>query len=199
MWVVKLGGSLQDDPLLADWLQLLGDLGGGRVTIVCGGGRFADEVRRVQAHWQFDDLAAHNMALLAMAQLAYLAKGLNPSLQLAASRADIRRVLQTGGTALWLPYEQTRAQPTAQTNWDNSGDSLALELARKLTAERLIVVKSCAIDPRASVAELSDAGVLDARFGALSTGAGFAIDVVERTALGRVRALLLGQPSTAAG
>ena len=68
MWVVKLGGSLNNDPLLPEWLELLAQLGGGRVTLVCGGGGFADEVRRSQDLWKFDDLAAHNMAVLAMAQ-----------------------------------------------------------------------------------------------------------------------------------
>ena len=70
MWVVKLGGSLNGDPLLAQWLELLVQLGGGRVTVVCGGGGFADEVRRAQSHWHFDDVPAHNMAVLAMAQTA---------------------------------------------------------------------------------------------------------------------------------
>ena len=70
MWVVKLGGSLTTDPLLPQWLDLLAQLGGGRVTRGrAAAARFADEVRRAQAHWRFDDLAAHNMAVLAMAQI----------------------------------------------------------------------------------------------------------------------------------
>ena len=89
MWVVKLGGSLNSDPLLPQWLELLANLGGGRVTLVCGGGAFADEVRRAQSQWRFDDLPAHNMAVLAMAQTAYLAHGLQPELRLATSKADI--------------------------------------------------------------------------------------------------------------
>ena len=67
MWVVKIGGSLNTDPLLPEWLELLVQLGGGRVTLVCGGGAFANEVRRAQARWRFDDLAAHNMAVTSMA------------------------------------------------------------------------------------------------------------------------------------
>ena len=68
MWVVKLGGSLTADPLLPQWLELLAQLGGGRVTLVCGGGRFADEVRQRRRSGISTIVAAHNMAVLAMAQ-----------------------------------------------------------------------------------------------------------------------------------
>ena len=193
MWVVKIGGSLNNDPLLPQWLDLLVQLGGGRVTLVCGGGAFADEVRRAQAHWRFDDLAAHNMAVLAMAQSAYMAWGLNPKLQLATSEAEIRKVLHGGHTALWLPNEWVRAQPDSNANWNNSGDSIALDLARSLNAERLVVVKSCAIEPRASLPGLAAAGILDGRFVGLAQGVAFPIDVVQRVELSRMRALLLGE------
>ena len=76
MWVVKLGGSLceqaPETSPLRDWLDLLVCEGAGRVVIVPGGGKFADAVRGAQAQWCFDDLTAHNMALLAMSQTAPL-------------------------------------------------------------------------------------------------------------------------------
>ena len=192
MWIVKLGGSLTASPVLPAWLDLLAQCGGGRVTVVCGGGGFADEARRAQAHWKFGDLSAHNMAVLAMAQTAYLMHGLNPALQLARSKADIRRVLHNGRTALWLPFELQRDQPDANTNWEVTSDSIALDLARRMNAERLVVVKSCEIDPNANLAALTDAGVLDRRFEAMSDGAAFPIDIVHHSELGRIRALLLG-------
>ncbi|HVQ05294.1 MAG TPA: aspartate kinase [Burkholderiaceae bacterium] len=193
MWVVKIGGSLNNDPLLPEWLDLLVQLGGGRVTLVCGGGAFADEVRRAQAHWRFDDLAAHNMAVLAMAQSAYMAWGLNPKLQLATNEAEIRKVLHSGHTALWLPNEWLRSEPDGDTNWDNSGDSIALGLARSLNAERLVVVKSCAIEPTAGLPGLAEAGILDRRFIGLAEGVAFPIDVIQRAELARMRVLLLGE------
>ncbi|MBC7733413.1 MAG: aspartate kinase [Bacteriovorax sp.] len=192
MWIVKIGGSLNSNPVLPAWLDLLAQCGGGRVTVVCGGGGFADEVRRAQAHWRFDDLSAHNMAVLAMAQTAHLMHGLNPALQLTRSKADIRRVLQAGGTALWLPYELQRDQADANTNWEVTSDSIALDLARRLNAERLVLVKSCQINPKASLAELAETGIVDPRFALLSDGAAFPIDIVHHDELGRVRALLLG-------
>lgn len=190
MWVVKLGGSLCGDPMLPQWLELLAQLGGGRVTLVGGGGSFADEVRRVQSHWQFNDLAAHNMAVLAMAQTAYQLNAMNPALQLASSRSDIRRVLHKGQTALWLPFELQREQADAQTNWDVTSDSLALDLARRLNAERLVMVKSCHIEPRATLAQLSEDGIVDKRFASLAEGAAFPIEILHKDELEAMRTLL---------
>lgn len=194
MWVVKLGGSLGTDPLLPQWLELLAQLGGGRVTVVAGGGGFADEARRLQGHWQFDDLAAHNMAVLAMAQTAYQLHALNPALQLATCKADICRVLHSGHTALWLPFELQRDTPDANTHWGHTSDSIALDLARRLNAERLVVVKSCSIPPAPfGVAELSRSGVLDQRFAALSEGVAFPISLLHKGELAAMRALLLDE------
>lgn len=193
MWVVKLGGSLATDPLLPQWLALLAQLGGGRVTVVSGGGGFADEARRLQGHWQFNDLAAHNMAVLAMVQTAYQMHALNPGLQLVMRKADIRRVLHSGHTALWLPLELQRDQPDPNTHWGHTSDSIALELARKLNAERLVVVKSCGIDPSLSVAELGRAGVVDEGFAALSEGVAFPINLLHKDDLAGMRALLLDE------
>jgi aspartokinase-like uncharacterized kinase len=199
MWVVKLGGSLNADPLLPHWLELLSQLGGGRVTVVCGGGSFADEVRRVQARWQFNDLAAHNMAILAMAQTAYQLHALQPSLQLAADSADLMRVLHRGHTALWLPFELQRKKVDERTNWSATSDTIALDLARKLNAERLVMVKSCDFDTRLTLAEQVQAGVLDRQFAALADDAAFPIDLIHKSELDRMRALLLGGTTYLAG
>lgn len=193
MWIVKLGGSLIADPLLPQWLGLLSQLGGGRVTIVCGGGRFADEVRRVQSHWQFDDLAAHNMAVLAMAQTTWLVHGLQPTIELASSEADVRRVLHGGRVAAWLPFDWLRAQATEYTNWGLTSDSIALELARLLNAERLVLVKSCEVDRSRSLEQLGSAGVVDARFATSARGVAFPIDLVQKQELASMRALLIGE------
>ncbi|MBS0445385.1 MAG: aspartate kinase [Proteobacteria bacterium] len=195
MWVVKLGGSLSADPLLPQWLELLSQLGGGRVTLVCGGGTFAEEVRRVQARWQFNDLAAHNMAILAMAQTAYQLHALQPSLRLATDSVDLLRVLHRGHTAVWLPFELQRREPDDRTHWGATSDTIALDLARKLNAERLVMVKSCDLDPARTLTEHVQAGVLDEQFAALAHGAAFPIELMHKSELARMRSLLLGGTS----
>jgi len=193
MWVVKLGGSLNRDSLLLPWLELVSTLGRGRVAVVPGGGGFADQARAAQAHWRFDDVAAHNMAILAMAQTAMLLRALSPALQPVTRDADIRRSLRQGRTALWVPLELLREGPDELTNWNVSSDSLALWLAHRLNAERLIVVKSCELDEGLSLQEFTEAGVLDRRFASLAEGAAFPIDLVQREDLPRVRSWLLGE------
>ena len=192
MWVVKLGGSLMRDACLTEWLDMLAEVGGGRVAIVPGGAAFADSVRQAQGHWRFDDLAAHNMAVLAMGQSALMLHALEPRLMLATQDDQIRSTLHAGRAALWMPLTLLRDAPDALTTWDVTSDSLALWLARRLHAERLVVVKSCTLDPAASIADLGAAGVLDARFAEWAIGADFPIDVVQRDAVGRVREDLLG-------
>jgi aspartokinase-like uncharacterized kinase len=199
MWVVKLGGSLNESPLFAQWLELLVQLGGGRVALVCGGGRFADEVRRSQAHWRFADLPAHNMAVLAMAQSSWMALGLAPKLHPARSDADIRRVLHSGHTALWLPLERLRDEADADTHWGHTSDSIALDLARQLSAERMVVVKSCAIKPGAGLTALSASGVLDIGFAQRAVDAPFPIDVIHGAELARMRSMLLGETNLPEG
>ena len=192
MWVVKIGGSVCTDPLLPHWLELLADLGGGRVTVVPGGGRFANEVRHAQREWAFDDLAAHNMAVLAMAQTAYQLHAINPALHLAQRKSEIQRVLHTGRTALWLPLDLQRDVADDRSNWDASSDTIAFDLARNLNAERLVLIKSCVIDHRLSLADLSARGVIDGPLADRACGAPFPIELLHKAELAEMRAMLLG-------
>jgi len=192
MWVVKIGGSLARDAQLQAWLAMLAEVGGGRVAIVPGGAAFADTVRQAQAHWQFNNLAAHNMAVLAMGQTALMLHALEPRLTLATQDDQIRRALHAGRAAVWMPLSVLRDELDTLTSWDVTADSLALWLAQRLNAERLVIVKSCAIDPRLSIPELGARGVLDARFSEWARAADFPIDVVQRDSVAQVREALLG-------
>ncbi len=199
MWIVKLGGSLARDARLPRWLRMLAELGGGRVVVVPGGAAFADAVRAAQGHWGFDDLTAHNMAVLAMAQTAHLLHALEPRLTLVSDEDAIRRAQHAGQVVLWMPLSLLRDAPDIITSWEVTSDSLALWLARRLNAERLVVVKACEVKRPHTLQELSAAGLVDGRFDQWADGAAFPIDVVEceDRDLERVRDGLLGGPSFA--
>jgi aspartokinase-like uncharacterized kinase len=191
MWVVKIGGSLCTDPALPDWLALLTQLGGGRVALVCGGGSLADEVRGLQTRWALGDVAAHNMAVLAMVQNGYLLHALAPGLQRVAREVDIAPVLRRGGVALWMPLELLRERIDLTTNWSVTSDSIALGLAQRLNAERLVVVKSCPIDPERTLDDLVADEVLDAAFAVTARRSGLPIDLLSRDEGGDLQSLLL--------
>ncbi|KND62413.1 delta 1-pyrroline-5-carboxylate synthetase [Candidatus Burkholderia verschuerenii] len=180
MWVVKLGGSLSHDPALREWLTRLWEVGGGRVVIVPGGGDFADAVRQYQREWRFDDLAAHNMCLLAMAQYAILMQGVVPELVLASNEERIRRALRDGRVAVWVPTDLMRTTPDAMTNWDVTSDSLAAWLSSSLNAERLMIVKSCTLPSDCSLEGLASLGIVDARFSAYVRDANYIVEVFSK-------------------
>jgi aspartokinase-like uncharacterized kinase len=192
MWIIKLGGSLSHDVRLPGWLKMLAEVGGGRVLVVPGGAAFADAVRSAQAQWHFDDLTAHNMAVLAMAQTAHLLHALEPRLVLVSDEAQILRALHAGQTALWMPpHMLLRDAPDMLTSWEVTSDSLALWLARRQNAERLIVVKACTVPADLTLAELTECGTVDARFHQWATEAAFPIEVVDCEEIDRVHAALL--------
>jgi aspartokinase-like uncharacterized kinase len=154
-------------------------------------------VREHQALWKYNDLAAHNMALLAMAQTAQFLRALNPALQLVSSEADIGRMLRMGKTALWSPLELLREQADDGTNWSVTSDSIALALAQRLGAQRFVLVKSCEVDPAMSLTQLSAAGIVDERFAALAAQGTVPVQFIRHDGLDRMRALLLGDHAAA--
>jgi len=193
--VVKLGGSLNRDPLLRNWLELLSTSGGGRVVIVSGGGGFADQVREHQLHWQFDDLAAHNMAILAMMQSATMFRSLAPGLEPTTTSVGIARVLQAGGVAVWYPADWIRTRANDMTHWGATSDSLAAWLATRIGASKLVLVKAADIGPAVDLAGHARSGMVDAEFCRLTRSASYPIEVLGKTELSRMVNLLERLPS----
>lgn len=168
MWIVKLGGSLAGQAHLRPWLAQLARPAAEPRLIVPGGGPFADAVRAAQPPIGYDSLAAHRMAILAMQQMAMAFIGLEPGLAAVESMAEIEAL---AGGGVWLPWTLAGRDPSIQASWDVTSDSLALWLARRLGAPDLVLVKSAPLPgPRAEVAALTAAGILDPAFAALARG-----------------------------
>jgi aspartokinase-like uncharacterized kinase len=194
MWVVKIGGSLGRDASedwLPGWLDELASLGGGRIVIVPGGGSFSDQVREAQTQWHFSDLVAHNMAVLAMAQTAMMLQGMRHDLVLAITEADIHRALHQAKVPIWVPFEVLRQEDGDLTHWGVTSDSLAAWLSKRLNAERLLLVKSCAINPGLSVEECIAAGIVDESFGDFMRDASYPVELIDKRNVSRMRELLL--------
>lgn len=161
--VVRLGGSHAFSPLLRPWLAAIG-AAAGRIVLVPGGGPFADAVRSAQTAMGFDDVAAHRMALLAMAQYGFALAGLGGPFVPIDTMDALREVLTNRGVPVWSPWPMLRDAPDVPASWDVTSDSLALWLARAIGAPKVLVIKHAETSPGATAPTLVAQGVLDAAF-----------------------------------
>ena len=160
--VIKLGGSYADSPLLRRWLRAVSQARGSLV-LVPGGGPFADAVRHAQPRMGFDDRAAHDMALLAMAQFGRALVSLEPCLAVAESLDAVLHLCAAGRVPVWSPWPMLRDAPDIPPSWEVTSDSLSLWLASVLNAPNLLLVKHCTVPPHAPAALARD-GILDPAF-----------------------------------
>ena len=161
--VLKLGGSHAGAAHLLEWLAAIA-AEAGSIVIVPGGGPFADAVRDAQVAMGFDNGAAHEMAMMAMAQYGRALQSLNPALRLAASRTAILRALDEGKVPVWAPERMTLAANLPES-WELTSDSLAAWLAGEIGARRLILVKHGRFAARRlEVLDLVEDGVVDPLF-----------------------------------
>jgi len=159
--VVKLGGSLAKAGALRPWLDSLAALPG-PLVVVPGGGAFADTVRAAQTSLGYDDAAAHDMALMAMSQLARAIASLAPWLAYAETEAAIG----PAGRCVFAAWPALRDVPDLPRGWHVTSDSIAVALACRLRAARLLVVKS-AEPPTGDAGELARTGLVDPAFPAM--------------------------------
>ncbi len=154
-WVVKIGGSLHDDPCLPQVVTRTADFAH-PLVVVPGGGAFADQVRASQRRWRFSDRCAHSMALLAMRQYGHLLATLG-----ALETVAHTRVLEGGAAArVWLPDEATLGE-ALPPSWDVTSDSIAAWLACKLQADWLVLIKPVAFTSAAAARGRVDAAFAD--------------------------------------
>jgi aspartokinase-like uncharacterized kinase len=163
--VIKLGGSLAHSKTLINCFNKIQQRYQRRsVIIVPGGGAFADQVRLAQQQWQFDEVAAHHMAILAMQQMALMFNGLVPHWPIVSSLSDLQLAIPQNKTLIWSPNSEELDQAAIPATWDITSDSLAAWLAKQLSATELILVKSAVIDPQASLEQLAAQQIIDQGF-----------------------------------
>jgi aspartokinase-like uncharacterized kinase len=176
MRVVKLGGSLLETGKLFDCLKHI-IAQNQQTVVVCGGSVFADTVRSAQKKWRFNDVAAHEMAILAMQQNAMMCQNLQPEFVLFSQTHHF----QQQHFSIWSPDITELNADNIASSWEITSDSLAAWLARKLKAAKLIVVKSCEIDSTLTITELTERFIVDGNFADFVTDEKFDLNVISAT------------------
>lgn len=207
--VVKIGGSLferRDASAAAPGMAVLALLDRARVPVVVvpGGGVFADTVRNEQPKLGLSEPAAHQMALLAMHQMAHAFVDLAPTpgrMIITASHAEIAAALAAGRVAVWVPMPMVAQDPDIPEDWTITSDSLAAWLASRLGARHLALVKAASSPARASAHALAEAGLVDRAFPGIVAATGFGWSVTGPGDHARLAALIGAdiQPATHAG
>src|SRR5215467_9330437 len=165
--VIKLGGSVVRAGDLSAWLDAI-SAAPRPIVVVPGGGALADEVRACQARLGFPEKVGHEMALLAMNQLALAVAGLRQGFAVGTTEAELRAAFERGDVAVWAPYGLIAGRADVEPSWRMTSDSLALWLAARIGAPRCFLIKSIKREATAAnAAELSRAGIVDAAFPAM--------------------------------
>ncbi len=160
--VIKIGGSLASNGALGQCLEKIAAQSRPDTLVVPGGGMFAEQVRQAQKQWQFDDEAAHQMAILAMQQVALLYKSLQADWQIVSSWADL--YTHSESIRIWSPDIAELNKEDIPATWGMTSDSLAAWLAGKINAKELIVLKSIEIGTEHNISAMQRAGIVDLEF-----------------------------------
>ncbi|MCF6204452.1 MAG: uridylate kinase [Methylococcaceae bacterium] len=178
--VIKLGGSLLSDPnALTQCLSVI-ENAKEKIVIVPGGGVFADQVRVAQQQWKFNEVVAHEMAILAMKQMALLFNSIKPSFVLAETLPSIDQELTRQLVVIWSPDVKVLAASKIEESWDVTSDSLSAWLAGQLNASELIVVKSSEILQTLTVQQMQDQGLVDKAFSRFIKNTDFNIILINK-------------------
>lgn len=160
--VVKIGGSLLGSKRLD---RIVGTLTEhpGRLAVVAGGGLFADAVRSAQARLGFRDTLAHRLAIDAMGHVGAILADRYRGLAVAASVAEIDSAHRAGRIPVWTGADVRDGHRDIPESWSVTSDSLALWLARRLGAARVVLVKSLDA-PAGGWREWMQTGLVDQAF-----------------------------------
>ncbi|MEM2081285.1 MAG: delta 1-pyrroline-5-carboxylate synthetase [Candidatus Bathyarchaeia archaeon] len=139
--VIKVGGSLAENPaqLKALCTQLSELSRKYAITVVPGGGRFADVVRDFDRRFALSSMLAHRMAILAMDQYGLALTQLIPNSVATYLLSKARQLAETGAAPIFLPSRLMFKGDSLENSWDVTSDSIAAYVASRLGAAKLLL------------------------------------------------------------
>ncbi len=134
-WVVKIGGSLFPHHAT----QLMKALQGERVLVVCGGGKFANQIRKYDNEIHFSDDASHETAILCMDITGRLLADKLGFAEAVYSLGKAEKTLDKGKIPVLLPSRLLHYLDPLEHSWRVTSDSLSFYISQLIHAKHLIV------------------------------------------------------------
>lgn len=163
--VVKVGGSVLDNgdsaKRVRDWLRSPCDL---LTLVICGGGRLADVVRRLDGQSELPAPVSHRLAMDAMAVHLRMMHALLPETRLEKGRPAQAARGRAGETVFFDVREWVLEENPGPESWDFTSDSIAAALAVEIRAEMLVLLKSRCPDPGTPADQVFRSGLVDGGF-----------------------------------
>ena len=171
-WVVKLGGSLFNQPNLADRLRTVIRRLTQNPLLVVGGGAAADAVRQWDQIHHLSPSTAHWLAIQGMELNRSLIETLLPQAAGVGRLDEAVPVWERRGIAIlntwdWLQAEEKQGNSLPHS-WDVTSDAIAAWAAIRWRAAGLLLLKSVDLPNPAQVFAENEAGFVDRYFSHLA-------------------------------
>jgi aspartokinase-like uncharacterized kinase len=158
MIVLKVGGSLFPRPNLAAELRQIIAEQSEAVMLVPGGGELAEAIRAFDRQHHLGESASHFLALQTLSITARFLQHLLPEANL------VPNLETTAKLSILDCDEYFRDDPSIPQSWGITSDSLALIVAQRSTARKLILCKSLERPANTDWEELSNLNMIDSEF-----------------------------------
>lgn len=170
--VVKLGGSLLEQPQLGSTLRRFLESLDARPLVVVGGGRAADLVRDWDRIHQLGDDRSHWLAIRAMEFNARLMQSVLPGAQVCRTAYEWLDAWRDRATAILdvaaILSATDRGADALPHTWGVTSDTIALRLAQLVGAAELVLLKATSWDHSSNWAEAARCGIVDSVFPSLA-------------------------------
>jgi len=140
--VIKIGGSLAEDPeqLKALCTKLSEFAKKYTITVVPGGGRFADVVRDFDKRFTLSSGISHRMAILGMDQFGLLLSQIIPNSCATYLLTDAKQLSEIGVVPVFLPSRLMFREDPLENSWNVTSDSIAAYVASRLHVAKVFLV-----------------------------------------------------------
>ena len=159
MWIFKIGGSWIMNHQLDELLSLISKFNKEKISIVTGGGCFADSVREAFNNSSMDENTGNFLALKATEIFAHFLKCKDPIFFLSEEENEFYKKK----IKVWLPSNKLLNDSSFLRSWNSTSDSVAAWLGNKIFSSGIIFIKSLSFESGKtySLKELQKQRILD--------------------------------------